>query len=1132
MSDRYPGGFIKAVPDEPTEYTAPGIWTLEQAAVYKKAGKWPLTSDPYFNQTTLLLHGDGSGQELCFEDNSSNDFPITVNGDAYGTPFSPYNTSWSNYFDGSGDLLSIPSAVSTFQGLGANDFSYECFVYPLKQTNTYAQGLITYGQAGSTGTSTCDLVINASGYFQIAYATGAAPTLVSPALAPINTWTHIVVCRSGSTLSMFVNGTRVSTASTSATVGSSGDVVYIGNQWYAIEATRQLQGYISNARVLIGSSAYDATQTTITVPTSALTAITDTELLTCQSNRFVDNSTNNFAITVNGDPEVKSLSPFAETDTTTGSGYFDGNGDYLALSGDPVVSTNFTIEFWFYMPSWGDRVFLSQGGGAANFNTTNGVAFQIYSTSPTFYVQWSNGAGSFAEINTATSGIALNAWHHVAIGNNGTTTRVWVDGVSVGTNTGTPTWGYPTTRSTYIGYISYSSSYVGLGYMSDVRIVTSDVYGANNSTISVPTSPATSDANTELLTCQYRNAVRNVGFIDSSPNKFLITRNGNTTQGTFSPFSNADGEWSGYFSGGSTSYIETDATTLFDQNAAATFQCWIYPTQFLTSTSAVRRMYIFVKGVIYAGLSIHSDGTLGWYGYPAGSIITASPSGTIVTNEWQHIAIIVDPTSNYIKLYKNGVEVGTSAYSAYGTNGAALRIGIGDTGQSGTDAFIGYMSNVKVSASVASLDYASPPVPSTTSGAGLLTLQANRFYDASGNRTVTPYAAVSIQPFSPFAPSAAYSASVNGGSAYLDGTGDYLTFTKNTTSGAFTCECWFYRGPNVGGAHNVFAGSNITSVNADNIQFIVTNSGGIGLTMVGVVIGATGTAVTQNAWSHLVWVRDASNNVATFVNGNRISTATTSAALNVISVGCYYANYSPNGYITDARIVNEAVYDPTLTTLTVPTAPLTAVSNTYLLANFTNAGIFDNTAKNDLETVGNAQVDTSVVKYGQGSMKFDGTGDYLVRPYSQNIDLNKGDFTIEAWVYPTGTKAFSTIASMWGAAGFNSWIFNVNNGTLGFAWRTENPSSNFLEAGSVSLNTWSHVAAVRSGNTFTIYLNGVSQDSGTSSDNSETTQLTIGAYENGAAGNFQGFIDDLRITKGVARYTANFTPPGGPFLNK
>jgi hypothetical protein len=72
---------------------------------------------------------------------------------------------------------------------------------------------------------------------------------------------------------------------------------------------------------------------------------------------------------------------------------------------------------------------------------------------------------------------------------------------------------------------------------------------------------------------------------------------------------------------------------------------------------------------------------------------------------------------------------------------------------------------------------------------------------------------------------------------------------------------------------------------------------------------------------------------------------------------------------------------------TPPTAPLTAVTNTQLLCNFTNAGILDNAMMNDLETVGNAQISTSVKKYGTGSMYFDGTGDWLSVPKCQTLEF-------------------------------------------------------------------------------------------------------------------------------------------------
>jgi hypothetical protein len=86
-----------------------------------------------------------------------------------------------------------------------------------------------------------------------------------------------------------------------------------------------------------------------------------------------------------------------------------------------------------------------------------------------------------------------------------------------------------------------------------------------------------------------------------------------------------------------------------------------------------------------------------------------------------------------------------------------------------------------------------------------------------------------------------------------------------------------------------------------------------------------------------------------------------------------------SGYISCyQRIIGSGGFNATNSTITVPTAPPTAVANTSLLLNFTNAGIFDNTGKNNLETVADAQIDTSVKKYGTGSMEFDGTGDYLL----------------------------------------------------------------------------------------------------------------------------------------------------------
>jgi hypothetical protein len=218
---------------------------------------------------------------------------------------------------------------------------------------------------------------------------------------------------------------------------------------------------------------------------------------------------------------------------------------------------------------------------------------------------------------------------------------------------------------------------------------------------------------------------------------------------------------------------------------------------------------------------------------------------------------------------------------------------------------------------------------------------------------------------------------------------------------------------------------------------------------------------------------------------------------------------------------------------TPPTAPLTAITNTSLLCNFTNAGIFDNTGKNNLETVGNAQIDTTTKKYGTGSMEFDGTGDYLLLPISENLILNS-DFTIEGWLYLTSVTTYYTLlaTSAWAANNGGLLLLQSHpsySGKLSL-WLANNASGAsplLVSASSLSATTWTHFAICRSGSSFKIYLNGVEDASTTSSAAISLAINQIGALS--GSNTYNGFIDDLRITKGVARYTSNFTAPTKAF---
>lgn len=191
---------------------------------------------------------------------------------------------------------------------------------------------------------------------------------------------------------------------------------------------------------------------------------------------------------------------------------------------------------------------------------------------------------------------------------------------------------------------------------------------------------------------------------------------------------------------------------------------------------------------------------------------------------------------------------------------------------------------------------------------------------------------------------------------------------------------------------------------------------------------------------------------------------------------------------------------------------------------------FTDSSKNALAVTanGNAQISTAQSKFGGASAAFDGTGDYLVLTHNNILSIESGDFTAEAWVYRNASGALHNIINKrisTPASGYG-WRINANN-TLQFFFLG---GSSITSTSTVSASSWVHLAVTRSGNTVRQFIDGT-LDATTatfSSGTSNTQELRLGIDELAGDG-FNGYIDDLRITKGVARYTANFTPPSAPF---
>lgn len=177
---------------------------------------------------------------------------------------------------------------------------------------------------------------------------------------------------------------------------------------------------------------------------------------------------------------------------------------------------------------------------------------------------------------------------------------------------------------------------------------------------------------------------------------------------------------------------------------------------------------------------------------------------------------------------------------------------------------------------------------------------------------------------------------------------------------------------------------------------------------------------------------------------------------------------------------------------------------------------------------GNAQISTAQSKFGGSSGLFDGTGDYLSIAHNAALSIESGDFTIESWVYRAASGLLHNVVNKRIAtpASGHGWRVNADN-TLQLFFTG---GSSITSTSTVPSGVWTHIAVTRSGNTVRQFINGtIDATTATFSDGtSNTQQFRVGIDQDAVAG-FNGYIDDLRITKGAARYTASFTPPVNPF---
>jgi len=293
-------------------------------------------------------------------------------------------------------------------------------------------------------------------------------------------------------------------------------------------------------------------------------------------------------------------------------------------------------------------------------------------------------------------------------------------------------------------------------------------------------------------------------------------------------------------------------------------------------------------------------------------------------------------------------------------------------------------------------------------------------------------------------------------------------------------------------------------------------------------------------WHHLAVVRRGSA-FSMYIDGTLAASGTHSgncgSSSRNLMIGDNLANNGGDrnflGKLDDLRISQFARYVSTFTppTAALPTTASSTVADPYynytsllLHMDGTNAStsfVDSGPSALTVTAVANAQISTTQSKFGAASGYFDGTGDSLTIPANTALALGAGDYTIEGWFYSltSGTSLRGMIDFRTAATGTNGLMLRENDG--GFLVYINNATLLSTTTGRVA-NQWQHVALVRKGTTVTLYVDGVSLTTATSSTTLTDNILRISGFVDTQSSvyTYNGYMDEIRVTKYARAITA------------
>lgn len=1095
--------------------------------------------------TLVIINADDNWKNTVFSiqapksfitDASNNAFIPTIAGDTRAATFNPFGDRKSVLFNGANSSLSATSTTAFDQD---TDFTVEMWVkvfgYPAATQHVH---LYRPHNSGS-GTAILTVSLNPSGKIVVDnQQTGII--LTSTATISLGLWYHVALVRNGPTTSnviLFINGASDTTISYSGWQ-STPNSIQIGSR---SDVARVLNGHISNLRVTKGNALYTAA---FTPPRGTLTKSANVTFLTCQSNTIVDNSVSNLTITANAVTVVSNTGPTYEAYTlqSDGSAYFDGTGDYLTYAANSAFqfgNNNFTVECFVFPTALPAEAVLVSKWNATGTAGTNQWLFSLNTGVPTFVA--STDGSAVAATATGTT-LITNTWNHLAAVRNGSSLTVYVNGLGGTANTSLSTTALYGSETEVLGVSYRRGATVPLtGYISNLRITKGQaLYTANFSTnvatsALTTTSQSANASNVSLLTLQTNIHYDNTKILDNSAQDFTVTRTSGTYPGSFSPTGN--NKWGVWFSG-STSYVAPVANAVLAVGTGDfCFEAWAYlipntGIKFIGSTGATG------TGTWQLGVNTAS-GSIRLFKENNTQLFNDT-TATMSFNTWNHVALVRSGANTGV--YINGTIANTIADSTNYSN-TSLTIGAGNT--AGGSSWNGYLSNVRLikGAPVYTTNFGTPTQKlAANSVTSILTCASASIKDISPNvLSITGRTGVYAVKIGPYSDAVEYSPASDAGSLYFNNSSDYLSIASNTnlTPGGedFTYEGWFWHSALASATAEVIwdatggvAGTTVkiqSSLASGTPGYLYYANNANRITS-----GNSALIIKEREWQHLAISRS-SGTTKMFVDGvqqggDYVDSFTYTAAGITMGRDFGASTNFFGGYMSQWRFIKGlGIYTAAFTP--DPNTPLAPIAGTQLLLTAQNSGITDYARNTHLTTNFNMK-SSSFRKYGNTSLTFDGTGDYIGTAALIYPALGANNFTIDCWIYPTTVSKVMTIFDCRATAAGPGISIEMN--ASGNLYSYVGSTQIMLTGGQPAINTWTHIALAKVGSTVTLYLNGTSPTNGSNASVSTAitdTNYLFGTYYGSVTdvttNRFQGYIDEIRVTPGAARYTTNFTAP-------